>query len=91
VQIEAMASGLPVVSCDLKTGVPYVNQHEKTGLIVPPACPGRLAEALERLLKDDDLRRRLGENAHRRAREEFDRSLMLKRIREIYTRLLSQN
>jgi glycosyltransferase involved in cell wall biosynthesis len=89
-QIEAMACGVPVVSTALDTGVPYVNQHEVTGLVVPPAAPLRLAEAINRLLKDDHLRKRLGENAMDRARAEFDSSVMVERVRSVYESVLRE-
>ncbi len=88
VQLEAMACGLPVVSCNIDTGVPFVNQADKTGLIVPPASPAKLAAALNTLLNNEDLRKRLGEQAKARVFSEFDVSLMIKRIKEIYAHLL---
>jgi glycosyltransferase involved in cell wall biosynthesis len=89
-QIEAMACGVPVVSTALDTGVPFVNQHEVTGLVVPPAAPSKLAEAINLLLSDEDLRRRLGENARARARTEFDSSIMVERVGAIYKSVLQQ-
>lgn len=88
VQLEAMASGTPVVSCNLDTGVPYVNRDEVTGLVTPPGSPQKLAEALKRLLENEHLKKKLGEQARRRVREEFDVDLMIKRIIEVYHRLL---
>jgi glycosyltransferase involved in cell wall biosynthesis len=41
--------------------------HEETGLLVRPREPEELAAALRRLLADEGLRSRYGDNAHRRA------------------------
>jgi glycosyltransferase involved in cell wall biosynthesis len=71
VQIEAMASGVPVISTNLPTGVPWVNQHRVTGLIVPPRDPAALADALRMLIDDAPLRRTLGANGRRRAEALF--------------------
>ena len=59
VQLEAFAAGRPVVSTDLPTGVPWVNRHGETGLVVPPGDAVALAEALGRLVADADLARGL--------------------------------
>ncbi len=71
VQIEAHAAGTPVISTDLPTGVPFANLDGVTGLTVPAGDPVALAEALERLLSDDELRAHLGSQAEKRARADF--------------------
>jgi len=71
VQLEAMAASRPVISTDLKSGVPYVNQHEKTGLVVPPQDAHALASAMKLLLDDEEYANRLGEYAYRRVLAEF--------------------
>jgi glycosyltransferase involved in cell wall biosynthesis len=71
VQLEAHAAGTPVVSTDLTTGVPFVNQHEETGLVVPPDDPRALAEALRALVGDESLRERYGARALERVRAAF--------------------
>jgi len=71
VQVEAHASGVPVVSTGLTTGVPFVNVDGVTGLVVPPGDSKALAAALGTLLSNDDFRRRLGEQAKSRAIAEF--------------------
>ncbi|HEX7786538.1 MAG TPA: glycosyltransferase family 4 protein [Methylomirabilota bacterium] len=64
--LEAMAAELPVVACRI-AAVPEVVRDGVTGLLVPPRDPGALAEALERLIDDRALARRLGQEGRRRA------------------------
>jgi rhamnosyl/mannosyltransferase len=83
VQIEAMASGVPVVSTNLPTGVPWVNQDGVTGLVVPPRDPAALAHALSALARDASLRRTLGDNGRRRAELVFSRDDTVKTFRTL--------
>ena len=62
---EAMASGVPVVSFDCWSGSNYIIRHGYDGWLVPPGDEQALSRSLERLMMDDDERRRLG--AHARA------------------------
>ncbi len=88
-QIEAMACGLPVVSTDLPTGVPEVNRHGETGLIVPPGDPKTLADALKKVLSDTELRAKLSAQARRRAAELYTAERMASKVSEIYREILS--
>ena len=90
VQIEAMACGLPVVSTDLPTGVPWVNQDGITGLVVPPRDPDALAAAINRLLDDSALRERMGEEGRRRATEVFSRDRMVQDFRNLIEKIACQ-
>jgi glycosyltransferase involved in cell wall biosynthesis len=67
---EAMAHGLPVVATAVGGLLDLVVDGE-TGLVVPPRDPSALRAALERLLADRDLRRRLGEAGRDRIRQHF--------------------
>jgi rhamnosyl/mannosyltransferase len=84
VQLEAMLCGRPVVSTDLPTGVPWVNQHEQTGLVVPPGDAAALRGALARLVRDAELRRRLGEKARTRVLSQFAAEEMRRAMRRVY-------
>jgi len=90
VQVEAMACGLPVVSCRVGTGVEWVNQDGVTGFVVPPGVPEKLSGAINRLLNQPQLRRQMGEKARERARKEFGLDLMIERIKTIYQWVLDR-
>ena len=66
--IEAMATGRPVVATAIDGYATVVN-HGEEGLLVPPRNSGALAEALITVLRDEPLRRRMGEKAILRAKE----------------------
>lgn len=60
--LEAMASGVAIVSTNVG-GIPYLLRDGENALLVPPACPTRMAEAIERVLMDPILGRRLAATA----------------------------
>jgi rhamnosyl/mannosyltransferase len=88
VQLEAHASGTPVVSTDLPTGVPWVNVDGETGLVVPPADSPALAAALRTLLSDATLRARLGAHARERALTTFGTRTMVDSTLAVYDEVL---
>ena len=88
VQLEAMAAGRPVISTDLKSGVPYVNQHGKTGLIVPPSDAHALAVAMRALLEDEPRALAMGQAAQRRVLDEFHVDKVVDEHLALYASLL---
>jgi glycosyltransferase involved in cell wall biosynthesis len=86
-QVEAMAAGLPVVNTSLESGVPYVSQHQRTGLTVPPADPDALAAAISLLLDDCELRSSYARAAKLRAQQEFTAEGMASRTLALYREL----
>ncbi|WP_024891854.1 glycosyltransferase [Luteimonas huabeiensis] len=73
--IEGMAAGCAVVGSAVP-GVRETIAHEVDGLLVPEADPAALADALERLLRNDALAARLGAAARERALSEYGRERM---------------
>ncbi len=69
--LEAMDAGLPVVSTRV-AGIPEAVEEGVTGMLVDAEDVGGLADALERLLADPELRRRMGEAGRRRLIEKFE-------------------
>jgi rhamnosyl/mannosyltransferase len=84
VQLEAMAAGVPVVNTRLASGVPYVSPHRVTGLTVPPMDPAALADAINELLDDSDLRHQYGAAGRERARVVFGVDQMLNETLAVY-------
>lgn len=89
VQLEAHACGLPVVSTNLPTGVPYANLDNVTGLIVPPSDSEALAAAINKLLQDDALRQKLGSQAKKRVENQFNFEVMAEAIEGVYQEALT--
>jgi glycosyltransferase involved in cell wall biosynthesis len=83
VAAEAMAHGRPVVASAVG-GLLDLVSDEKTGLLVPPGDVGALRAALERLLGDPALRRRLGEAGRDHARAELAWDTVVERTLEAY-------
>jgi glycosyltransferase involved in cell wall biosynthesis len=63
VMIEAMACGLPAVCFDFKCGPRDIITEGENGLVVKDGDIDGLAEAIVKLMKNDELRRKMGANA----------------------------
>ena len=85
---EAMASARPVVASAVGGLLDLVADGE-TGLLVPPRDVPALRGALERLLADGELRRRLGEAGRERVRERFSWPAVTEATIEAYERVLA--
>jgi glycosyltransferase involved in cell wall biosynthesis len=56
-----MACGIPIIAT-LVAGIPNVIEDGENGLLVEPASPGGICEAVQRIVGDPELRRRLATN-----------------------------
>ncbi len=85
--IEAAACGRAIVTTDV-AGCREVVTDGVNGLLVPPNDPNALANALDRLLADPQLRARMGAAGRERVLAAFGDDFILRQILEIYRRLL---
>ncbi len=88
VALEAMACATPVVASETG-GLAYLIQDGETGFHVPFGEPEALAEKLQLLLKDDELRQRLGHQAAQYA-QAYAWSVVVDRIIEVYDSLINK-
>ncbi|RJO75601.1 glycosyltransferase family 1 protein [Nocardia panacis] len=84
--LEAMAHGLCVITSPVG-GIPDLID-ERCGMLVPPGAVEPLAAALDRVLRENELRARLGAAALDRVRAEFDIEVVWRRFARIYREVL---
>lgn len=84
--LEAMRCGRPVLAAAVG-GVPEALEDGRTGALVPPGEPERLADALGRLLADRGRLERLGRAARQEADRRFDVETMIARTADLYAEL----
>jgi colanic acid/amylovoran biosynthesis glycosyltransferase len=85
--IEVMAMGLPVVSTFV-SGIPELVQDGRTGLLVSPGDAMALADALLTLLRDEGLRRQMGQASRNRATTHFDIQDSVARVADLFAQEL---
>ncbi len=81
--LEAMAAGKPIVASET-SGIPEAMTSEREGLLTPPGDVGALGAALDRLLRDAELRTRLGAAASARAAADFSLDAMITAYEALY-------
>lgn len=86
VMIEALAAGIPVVASNT-SALPYVIDHEKTGILVTPNDPSALAEGVIRLLKDEKLCAEMGSLGREVVLKKYTMKLQQERLENLYQSL----
>jgi lipopolysaccharide heptosyltransferase II len=81
--IEAQAAGVPVVATKVG-GVVDIIEDNKTGLLVPPADPQSLAEAVIQIFNNKELAVTIAEAAYKRVSEKYNLGLMVKNTLSVY-------
>jgi glycosyltransferase involved in cell wall biosynthesis len=83
VVLEALASGLPVVSTTV-SGIPEVVDNEQNGFLVPPRDVHALADRMRILIEDDDLRAKMSQNARKSTVESFSWTAVAEKTLSVY-------
>jgi glycosyltransferase involved in cell wall biosynthesis len=64
--LEAMAMGIPCISTDCPVGGPReIIENYKNGILVPVGDADKMAEAMDKVLSDDELAKKIGEQSHK--------------------------
>jgi len=85
--LQALAAGTPVVATAVD-GIPEVIQHRQTGMLVPPASPRAMAEALVELARDPALRDGCARRGRARLDGSFDIHAMVRDVEGLYLSVL---
>lgn len=88
VALEAMASGRPVVAT-MVGGLGELIEDGETGILVRPGDDVALAEAINMLLEDRSLRKKLGESARRAAEQRYSWDVVLGSTLKIFEEVMS--
>ena len=81
--LESMAMGVPVVSTNV-SAIPEVLNHEETGLVVNPRDPEAMADAVLRLLTDDELREKVIPKAREMVNSGFSNQKLIKDLAKLH-------
>jgi len=89
VLLEAMASATPIVASDIN-GYRLVMEDNRQGILVPETEAAGFAEALLRLLKDPELRQRMGREGRRTAEKLFSWDMVATDVEKYYMELMGR-
>lgn len=86
--MEAMASGLPVVSSQL-SGIPELVEADVTGILAPPRDSVAIADALESLYRDPSRRRAMGQAGRQKVIKDFDQQATVAQLATLFEKSIS--
>jgi len=86
--LEGAMFGKPMISCEIGTGTTFINVAGETGLVVPPADPTALAQAMRSLWEQPDMAAQMGRRARARFEQMFTADSMVSSYAALYRELL---
>jgi glycosyltransferase involved in cell wall biosynthesis len=86
--LEAMACGVPVVASAVGE-IPNIIDSGKNGILIPPANPEKIAEAVLTICRNNDFRTKLSETAKETIRSKFNINEWMRKIESVYLEIIS--
>lgn len=88
--LEACLFAKPMITCEIGTGTTFVNQHQRTGLVVPPANAQALGEAMRYLWEHPAEAKQMGQQARIRYEQAFRADHMSQAYAALYQSCLDK-
>ena len=88
INLEAMACKKPVVATNVG-GIPEVVIPDQTGILIEPEKPQQIADAVNYLLKNPDIAKKMGEKGRQRVEQFFSWSMIANYTKSLYEKILS--
>lgn len=88
--IEAMSCGLPVVSFDCENGPRSIITNGEDGFLITPFDVEMFADSLIRLMRDDDLRKSMGEKGKQKS-QRYDIDVVGQQWKQLFDELMQKN
>lgn len=86
--LEALSCETPVVATPVG-GIPEIVRNHENGILVPPNNPPKLAEAIQYLIDNKDIRTRMGREGRKSVTRNFSLDVITKKLCDIYQNILS--
>jgi len=88
--LEGAMFGKPMISSEIGTGTTYINEHERTGLVVPPSDHLALRAAMRQLWDNPAMAAEMGREAEARYWQLFTSSQMADAYAHLYAELVAR-
>lgn len=87
VNLEALSCKTPVIASNVG-GIPEVVRDHKNGILVPPGNVAKLAQGIQYLLDNDEIRKKFGEEGRKLVVKDFSSEILMKRLLQIYKEMI---
>ena len=90
-QLEAMAAGCAVINTNIGTAVPLIARDKLEALTIEPNNPTQLADSIQLLLENQQLRSSLANAGIERVKKDFSRRKFQENVRQLMTKIMNQS